>query len=571
MAVSPESKRRGIGGWLTEVGRSFFPSMGAKEWRETLRGDAAPRPNPRMRVHTNSFWYHIRPRSLPEEATAWYYTMGLGWMSFFFFVLEAITGLILMIYYSPSPNEAYESMVKIMNDVPLGGLMRNVHRLGAHFMVAVVILHMLRTYFTASYKAPRQFIWFTGVILLLMTLLLSFSGYLLPWDQLAFWAVTIGSSMADAAPGVGPAIGSLLRGGSEIGAGALLRFYLLHIFMLPMLTLILISVHYYAVRKQEISPIHELFTNKKPTKRKIPFLPDQVFFELAVIMILTFAFIFINNFFWDAKLENHANALETPQHTKAPWYFFWLQGMLKLGDKIVWGLGIAGIVFGALFLLPYIDRNPSRRFVDRKFALVGGVISLIVFTVISYGGLPNFGIQRVGSNELAVRYVPVEGEGVVAEVPFDKLPNQKMVYRIYYDASKQEFVEGEFGLDTQLSDAGLTVEMLSPEARKMLVELKEDVKYWAEFDKRFVRPFVTLTIEPWLYGQKVDGALLVAEPFIRQKRATLELRWTSVKEVDGKMVEQVGDDGKPLFSTYRQSKYINRNGIVEVGRTEPPQ
>jgi len=466
MAVSPESKRKGFGGWLTEVGRSFFPSMGAREWRETLRGEPAPRPNPRMRVHSNSFWYHIRPRSLSEEATAWYYTMGLGWMSFFFFVLEAITGLVLMIYYSPSPNEAYATMTQIMNDVPLGGLMRNVHRLGAHFMVAVVILHMLRTYFTASYKAPRQFIWFTGMILLFMTLLLSFSGYLLPWDQLAFWAVTIGSSMADAAPGVGPAIGRLLRGGAEIGAGALLRFYLLHIFMLPMLTIIFISIHYYAVRKQEISPIHELFENKKPTKRKIPFLPDQVFFELAVIVVLTFAFIFINNFFWDAKLENHANALETPQHTQAPWYFFWLQGMLKLGDKIVWGLGIAGIIFGALFLLPYIDRNPSRRFKDRKFALAGGIVSLIVFIVVSYGGLPAFGIQKVGSNELAVSYVPVEGEGRVMEVPFDQVPQEKFVYKVYYDATKDAFVDGEFGVAE-----GPLPEALSPVFKEMLLEL----------------------------------------------------------------------------------------------------
>lgn len=560
MAVSPESKRKGFGGWLTEVGRSFFPSMGAREWRETLRGEPAPRPNPRMRVHSNSFWYHIRPRSLSEEATAWYYTMGLGWMSFFFFVLEAITGLVLMIYYSPSPNEAYETMSKIMNDVPLGGLMRNVHRLGAHFMVAVVILHMLRTYFTASYKAPRQFIWFTGMLLLFMTLLLSFSGYLLPWDQLAFWAVTIGSSMADAAPGVGPAIGRLLRGGAEIGAGALLRFYLLHIFMLPMLTIIFISIHYYAVRKQEISPIHELFENKKPTKRKIPFLPDQVFFELAVIVVLTFAFIFINNFFWDAKLENHANALETPQHTQAPWYFFWLQGMLKLGDKIVWGLGIAGIIFGALFLLPYIDRNPSRRFKDRKFALAGGIVSLIVFVVVSYGGLPAFGIQKVGSNELAVAYVPVEGEGRVMEVPFDQVPQEKFVYKVYYDATKDAFVDGEFGVAQ-----GPLPESLSPVFKEMLLELKHDVQKWAEYDVLFVRPTVTLTIEPWLYQQDTDAAgFSTAVDGILQKRVTLEMEWTTAGyDANGKLVET------PEKSHYTQYKFLNRNGVVHVGDTEP--
>lgn len=560
MAVSPESKRKGLGGWLTEVGRSFFPSMGAREWRETLRGGPAPRPNPRMRVHSNSFWYHIRPRSLSEEATAWYYTMGLGWMSFFFFVLEAITGLVLMIYYSPSPNEAYETMTKIMNDVPLGGLMRNIHRLGAHFMVAVVILHMLRTYFTASYKAPRQFIWFTGMLLLFMTLLLSFSGYLLPWDQLAFWAVTIGSSMADAAPGVGPAIGRLLRGGAEIGAGALLRFYLLHIFMLPMLTIIFISIHYYAVRKQEISPIHELFENKKPTKRKIPFLPDQVFFELAVIVVLTFTFIFINNFFWDAKLENHANALETPQHTQAPWYFFWLQGMLKLGDKIVWGLGIAGIIFGALFLLPYIDRNPSRRFKDRKFAVAGGIVSLIVFVVVSYGGLPAFGIQKVGSNELAVSYVPVEGEGRVMEVPFDQVPQEKFVYKVYYDSAVNEFKEGEFGVAE-----GPAPEALSPVFKEMLLELKHDVQKWAEYDVLFVRPTVTLTIEPWLYQQKTDAAeFSTAVDGLLQKRVTLDMEWTTAGyDKDGNLVET------PEKSRYTQYKFLNRNGVVHVGDTEP--
>src|SRR4029450_11080682 len=164
------------------------------EWRSVMRGEPAPRPKPRMRVHNNSFWDHMRPRALSEEATGGCYTGGLGWFSFFLFMVEAITGLILMVFYVPSASEAYPSMVQIMTDVPLGNLMRNVHRLGAHLMVAIVTLHMVRTFITASYKAPRQFIWVTGVILLLTTLILSFSGYLLPWDQLAYWAVTIGSS-----------------------------------------------------------------------------------------------------------------------------------------------------------------------------------------------------------------------------------------------------------------------------------------------------------------------------------------------------------------------------------------
>src|SRR5918997_5452094 len=292
MATTPARRPQGpiqrFKGAVIEASRSFFPSMGWKDWRATIRGEAAPRPNPRMRVHNNSFWYHIRPRALPLEATAWYYTFGLGWLSTFFFVLEAVTGLVLMVYYTPSPTQAYPDMLRILSDVPLGRLMRNMHRLGAHMMVLIVLLHMLRTYVTASYKAPRQFIWVTGVGLLGITLFLSFSGYLLPWDQLAYWAVTVGTSMADAAPLFGNATNLLLRGAPDIGAGTLLRFYLLHIFLLPMLAIVFISIHYYAVRKQEISPLHELFENRPPTRKKIPFLPDQVFFEVAVVALLTF-------------------------------------------------------------------------------------------------------------------------------------------------------------------------------------------------------------------------------------------------------------------------------------------
>ncbi|HZG68279.1 MAG TPA: cytochrome bc complex cytochrome b subunit, partial [Herpetosiphonaceae bacterium] len=401
-ARRPEGPVQRFKGAVVEAGRSFFPSMGWKDWRSTIRGEAAPRPNPRMRVHNNSFWYHIRPRALPLEATAWYYTFGLGWLSTFFFVLEAVTGLVLMVYYTPSATQAYPDILRIVSDVPLGRLMRNMHRLGAHLMVAVVFLHMMRTYFTASYKAPRQFIWVTGVILLLFTLLLSFSGYLLPWDQLDYWAVTIGSSMAEAGPLVGNALNLLLRGAPDVGGGTLLRFYLLHIFMMPMLTLILISVHYYAVRKQEISPLHELFENRPPTKRKIPFLPDQVFFELAVIALLTFAMIVINQYFWDAKLESHANPTQTPNHTKAPWYFLWLQGMLKFGDKLWFGLLWPPVIIGALLGMGFL----------------------------SYAGLPQYGIQQTAGSEITTEWVPIEGEGIVDETHWSALPDIRTVFEV---------------------------------------------------------------------------------------------------------------------------------------------
>lgn len=495
MATKPverPSTGRRLMSWVAEVGRSFFPSMGWGEWRSVLRGEAAPRPNPRMRVHSNSFWYHIRPRSLPEEATAWYYTVGLGWMSFYLFMVEAITGLILMIFYVPSAGEAYGSMVQIMTDVPLGNLMRNVHRLGAHLMVAIVALHMVRTFITASYKAPRQFIWVTGVILLLVTLVLSFSGYLLPWDQLAYWAVTIGSSMAEAAPGLGDAINKLLRGAVDVGGSTLLRFYLLHIFLLPGVAIILISVHYYAVRKQEISPIHELFEDMPATKRKVPFLPDQVYFEIAAIAFLTFGLIAINQFFWNAALESHANPFVTPQHTKAPWYFLWLQGMLKVGDKFFFGLLLAGVMFGGLFLLPYIDRNPSRKFKDRKVALAGATVAMVFLAFLTYAGLPVYGIQETATSELVFEWVPGEGEGKVDEVPFTQLPTSLVTY----DSATRSFTKGD-------------ASQLTPESRALFEEFQADVDHWLELDKPFANAngSASLTIAPWQIDK--DGSVIL--------------------------------------------------------------
>jgi ubiquinol-cytochrome c reductase cytochrome b subunit len=562
-AQRPEGPVQRLKSALVEVSRSIFPSMGATEWRSVIRGEPAPRPNPRMRVHSNSFWYHIRPRALPLEATAWYYTFGLGWMSFFFFVVESISGAILMVYYTPSATQAYADMQLIISDVPLGRLIRNIHRLGAHAMVAVVFLHMMRTYFTASYKAPRQFIWVTGVILLGLTLLLSFSGYLLPWDQLAYWAVTIGSSMAEAAPLFGSATNLLLRGGVDIGQGTLLRFYLLHIFALPMLAIIFISIHYYAVRKQEISPLHELFDPNtplgKPTRRKVPFLPDQVFFEIALVVLLTFAFIAINYFFWDAHLESHANPTVTPQHTKAPWYFLWLQGMLKFGDKLWFGLIWPPVILGALFVLPYLDRNPSRRFSDRKVALTGGVLALVFFAFLTYAGLPTYGIQMTGSQEILTEFVPVEGEGIVDEAPWGALPDFPIVYEVT--------VTGENNITERIVDPdGVEIDeaSLTPETMHLFEEFKHRVEYWVRQDPRFMQPIATLTIEPWTYlfddeGQPVAGP--DGQQQLAIKRAAVNLRFlsTEVDEETGEITIVTNEEGEPEFSISEQVDFLHRD------------
>jgi hypothetical protein len=326
--------------------------------------------------------------------------------------------------------------------------------------------------------------------------------------------VTIGSSMADATPLLGDAINKLLRGSVDVGGQTLLRFYLLHIFLLPGLAIALISVHYYAVRKQEISPIHELFDNMPPTRRKVPFLPDQVYFEVAAIAFLTFGLIAINQFFWNATLEGHANAFVTPQHTKAPWYFLWLQGMLKVGDKFFFGLMLAGVMFGGLFLLPYIDRNPSRKLKDRKIALSGLIVSVALISFLTYAGLPTYGIQETATSELVFEWTPGEGEGKVDEVPFGQLPAASCTW----DSFTKSF--------TVCDEPGLT-----PEARQTFEDFQSDVDRWLTLDKAFrdQNGSATLTIAPWQLNQQGEVMLekVVLQISVNGKQQPATVRFIS--------------------------------------------
>jgi quinol-cytochrome oxidoreductase complex cytochrome b subunit len=211
----------------------------------------------------DNVFLHLHPVRVSRHAVNYGYTWGMGGISFLLFIILTITGVILMFYYRPAAEYAYEDMKYLMNDVPFGALIRNMHRWSAHLMVITVMLHMFRVFLTGSYKPPRQFNWVVGVILLLLTFLLSFTGYLLPWDQLAIWAVTVGTNMARATPFLGhqgpfgPELGMrpdndvrfLLLGGTQVGPPALLRFYVLHCIFLPLVTAIFLAVHFWRVRK----------------------------------------------------------------------------------------------------------------------------------------------------------------------------------------------------------------------------------------------------------------------------------------------------------------------------------
>jgi len=218
--------------------------------------------NRALQIVDNVF-LHLHPVRISRHATNIGFTWGMGGITFLLFIVLTITGVILMFYYRPAAEYAYDDMKYLMNDVAFGPLMRNMHRWAAHAMVITVMLHMFRVFLTGSYKPPRQFNWVVGVILLTLTLFLSFTGYLLPWDQLAIWAVTVGTNMARATPLLGhegpfgPELGMridndvrfVLLGGTQVGPPTLLRFYVLHCIFLPLVGAILMIVHFWRIRK----------------------------------------------------------------------------------------------------------------------------------------------------------------------------------------------------------------------------------------------------------------------------------------------------------------------------------
>jgi quinol-cytochrome oxidoreductase complex cytochrome b subunit len=200
-------------------------------------------------VITSNLFLHLHSAKVSRRSLRWSYSFGLGIMASILFGVLVFTGVLLMFYYVPSVERAYTTMKEIQLEVPLGQLTRNMHRWSAHGMVLVVALHMMRVFYTGGYKPPREFNWVIGVVLMILTLGASFTGYLLPWDQLAFWAITVGTNIAAYAPTVGEAIRNLLLGGATVGQDALIRFYTLHIAVLPIALILLISVHVWRVRK----------------------------------------------------------------------------------------------------------------------------------------------------------------------------------------------------------------------------------------------------------------------------------------------------------------------------------
>lgn len=222
---------------------------GSRLWRSIFRHGWPDNALDRSLAMTSNVFLHLHPVKVSRKSLKWTYSFGLGIISTILFGVLIWTGLLLMFYYVPSLERAYTTMKEIQLSVPLGQFTRNMHRWSAHGMVLVVILHMIRVFYTGAYRPPRAFNWVIGVLLLVLTLGSSFTGYLLPWDQLSYWAITVGTNIAGYAPLAGDITRELLLGGPEVSQNTLIRFYTLHVALLPTIMVLLLSVHFWRVRK----------------------------------------------------------------------------------------------------------------------------------------------------------------------------------------------------------------------------------------------------------------------------------------------------------------------------------
>ncbi len=218
-------------------------------WKSIFRHGWPDNPLDRSLIMTQNVFLHLHSVKVNKKSLKATYSFGLGLLTTFSFLELTLTGILLMFYYVPSVERAFVDIVELQTTVPFGQLLRNMHRWGAHLMVIMAVLHMVRVFFTGAYKPPREFNWIVGVVLLLLTLGASFTGYLLPWDQLSFWAITVGTSIAGYAPVIGSLTQKILLGGAEVGQESLVRFYALHVMVIPTFILLLISVHLWRVRK----------------------------------------------------------------------------------------------------------------------------------------------------------------------------------------------------------------------------------------------------------------------------------------------------------------------------------
>jgi quinol-cytochrome oxidoreductase complex cytochrome b subunit len=344
------------------------------------------------RLHLGPFIGALLHVRIPADAKTFY----LGGITLWLFAVQVITGTLLALYYSPTPDAAYESVLSITSEVQFGWLIRSVHHWAANLMIIFLILHMLRIFLQAAYKYPRELTWIVGGGMLMMTIAFGFTGYLLPWDQRAYWATTVGTEIAGAVPFVGHPLLLLLRGGPDITEATLSRFFGIHVLVLPLLLAGLTAVHLLFVHQQGLAnpkrpeprpgrrsrasgPAPDLTTEKVK-----PFFPDYVLDEVIAWYALTAALVILATLF-PAGLEAKADPLLTPEHIKPEWYFLGVYELLKLVPRDVGIIAPIALVL-VIVILPLLDQNREVRPGRRPIAIACAFVLLVGLGVLTILG-----------------------------------------------------------------------------------------------------------------------------------------------------------------------------------------
>jgi len=333
----------------------------------------------------------IKHKKVPvHEHTIWYY---MGGVSLFLFLVQLFSGILLLMYYIPGEDAAYESVQFIVTKVDFGWLIRNIHSWSANMMVFFAFVHMFSVFFTKAYRKPRELTWVTGFILLVLAMGFGFSGYLLPWNELAFFATKVGTDIASVVPFIGEDLKIILRGGDDVTGATLSRFFGIHVAILPAIFTIFLVFHLFFVQKQGMSEPEDFEKQEEKEKKYIPFFPTFVLQDALLWIVVLIILLSLTLFFpWDLGLKADALA-SAPQGIKPEWYFMFMFQTLKIlpphilfleGEMVgVLAFGIAGFIW---MIIPFIKFGKSPQTQKKIIRWIGifAIAYIIVFTVIGY-------------------------------------------------------------------------------------------------------------------------------------------------------------------------------------------
>src|SRR5215469_7345185 len=336
---------------------------------------------------------HFLYEEIPHSS-GWHQVFGS--LALFLFMVQIFTGIMLAFNYAPTPGEAYNSLRYILTALTAGPLLRGLHHWGASMMIVVVVLHMVQVFLYGACKKPREATWMVGVVLLLVTLAYGLTGYLLPWDNRAYWGTMVTTQIAGSAPVMGTYLTKLLGAADGIGAVTFARFYAVHVLILPPATILLVAFHVYLVRRHGVAP--EPGDELVPRKR---FFPVQVFKDTVAIFV-AFAVLFTMAIVAHVPLEQMADPTDTSYIPRPEWYFLFLFQMLKLFKgplEIVGSVVLPGLAVLALILVPFIDRSKVVKVTQRAVA-----IGIVLLAAVAWGGLTSAAVASTPKQDLAVDF-----------------------------------------------------------------------------------------------------------------------------------------------------------------------